>query len=148
MAVPIYTSDLTTLIPDDVASTSNRAALWGWASGLNIETDYFIQGANCMSKNAFASATKGMVEDTTATLLTTGDLKAVYLTGDIAQGMDSNLIDLILVGSIDQTYLLTLIEKAEKLIKRKIRYLIYSEEEFLSLANEKSDFLLMWNSTN
>lgn len=78
MAVAIYTSDLTILIPDDVASTWNRAALWGWASGLNIETDYFIQGVNCMSKNAFASSTKGMVEDTTATLLTTGDLKAVY----------------------------------------------------------------------
>ena len=59
-----------------------------------------------------------------------GDLKAVYLTGDIAQGKDSDLIDLILVGEVDQPYLLKLIEKAEKLIHRKIRYLIYSEDEF------------------
>ena len=78
MAVAIYTSDLTILVPDDVVSTWNRAALWGWASGLNIETDYFIQGANCMSKNAFASATKWMVEDTTVISLTSGDLDAVY----------------------------------------------------------------------
>ena len=78
MAVPIYTSDLTTLIPDDVVSAGNWAAIGGGASGLNIETDYFIQGANCMSKNAFASSTKGMVEDTTATALTSGDLSASY----------------------------------------------------------------------
>jgi len=79
MAVAVYTSDLTTLVPDDVVSTSNRAATWGWASWLNIETDYFINGVNCMSKNAFASATKWMVEDTTNTLLTTGDLNAIYM---------------------------------------------------------------------
>ena len=79
MAVAVYTSDLTTLIPDDVVSTGNWAATGGGASGLNIETDYFIQGVNCLSKNAFASATKGMVEDTTNTLLTTGDLDAVFM---------------------------------------------------------------------
>lgn len=78
MVAAVYTSDLTTLIPDDVASTGNWAAIGGGASGLNIETDYFIQGVNCMSKNAFASSTKGMAEDTTNTLLSTGDLDAVY----------------------------------------------------------------------
>lgn len=78
MAVAVYTSDLTTLIPDDAPSTNNWAAIGGGASGLNIETDYFIQGSSCVSKNAFASATKGMVEDTTNTLLSVGDLDAVY----------------------------------------------------------------------
>ena len=75
-----------------------------------------------------------------------GNLKTVYLTGDIASGKDSGLIDLILVGDIDQPYLLKLITKAEKLIKRKIRYLIYSEEEFLSIAKENDQFLLMWEN--
>ena len=75
-----------------------------------------------------------------------GNLKTVYLTGDIASGKDSGLIDLILVGDIDQPYLLKLITKAEKLIKRKIRYLIYSEEEFLSIAKENDHFLLMWEN--
>ena len=78
MAAPVYTSDLTTLIPDDVSSTSNWAALGGGASGLNVETDYFIQGTVCCSKNAWASATKGMAEDTTNTSLSTGTLDAVY----------------------------------------------------------------------
>jgi len=79
MAVAVYTSDLTTLIPDDTTSLSNWAAIGGGASGLNIETDYFIQGSSCTSKNAFASATKGLVEDTTNTALTSGDLDAIYM---------------------------------------------------------------------
>lgn len=79
MAVAVYTSDLTTMVPDDTVSLSNWAAIGGGASGLNIETDYFIQGSSCTSKNAFASATKGLVEDTTNTALTSGDLDAIYM---------------------------------------------------------------------
>lgn len=75
-----------------------------------------------------------------------GNLKAVYLTGDIAQGKDSGLIDLILIGQVDQPYLITLIEKAEKIIKRKIRYLIYTEEEFKYNREGKDKLLLMWNA--
>ena len=79
MVAAVYTSDLTTLVPNDVAATSNWAATGGGASGLNIETDYFIQGNNCCSKNAWAGDTKGMVEDTTNTALSTGSLDAVYM---------------------------------------------------------------------
>jgi hypothetical protein len=75
-----------------------------------------------------------------------GNLKAVYLTGDIAKGKDVGLIDLILIGDIDQQYLLTLIEKAEKLIKRKIRYLIYSEEEFNMSRERENGALLVWGN--
>ena len=77
-----------------------------------------------------------------------GNLKAVYLTGDIAKGKDVGLIDLILVGDIDQKYLLKLIAKAEKLIKRKIRYLIYSETEFIATAKQGDDYLLIWNNNS
>jgi DNA-binding transcriptional ArsR family regulator len=73
-----------------------------------------------------------------------GNLKAVYLTGDIAKGKDVGLIDLILVGDIDQQYLLKLIEKAEKLVKRKIRYLIYSESEFNTSPERENGVLLVW----
>jgi predicted nucleotidyltransferase len=76
-----------------------------------------------------------------------GNLRAVYLTGDIARGRDAGLIDLILVGDIDQKYLLTLIEKAEKLIKRKIRYLVYSEAEFSASNEKKSGALLVWGGS-
>lgn len=77
-----------------------------------------------------------------------GNLKAVYLTGDIAKGKDVGLIDLILVGDIDQNYLLKLIEKAEKLVKRKIRYLIYSENEFKSSVERENGLLLVWGNNS
>ncbi|MDX2133625.1 MAG: ArsR family transcriptional regulator [Saprospiraceae bacterium] len=58
-----------------------------------------------------------------------GDIRQVYLIGEFSRGLDSPIIDLIFVGNIDKNYLLELVEKAEKLVKRKIRYLIYTPEE-------------------
>lgn len=58
-----------------------------------------------------------------------GDVERVYLAGQFAKGIDSQVIDLILIGNIDKNYLVSLIEKVEGLIKRKVRYLIYTEEE-------------------
>lgn len=76
-----------------------------------------------------------------------GNLKTVYLTGDIAKGKDSGIIDLVLVGDIDQSYLLRLIAKVEKLIKRKIRFLIYTIDEYKNHKEaEKEELLLIWES--
>ncbi|MFN5884991.1 MAG: ArsR family transcriptional regulator, partial [Bacteroidota bacterium] len=35
-----------------------------------------------------------------------GDVELVYLCGDLAQGINSSIIDLILIGEINKTYLL------------------------------------------
>lgn len=60
-----------------------------------------------------------------------GDLEKVYLVGDFAMGQDAQVIDLIFVGGeLNKQYLLKLVEKAEELIARKIRYLVFSAEEF------------------
>jgi hypothetical protein len=76
-----------------------------------------------------------------------GNLEAVYLTGDIAKGRDTGIIDLILVGDIDQPYLVQLISKCEKLIKRKIRYLVYSMPEFEQETEDRGNgMVLVWNS--
>jgi hypothetical protein len=77
MAAASYNTDLTDLVADS-AATGNWAALGGGASALNIETDYFIEGTRCVSKNAWAGADKGMVEDTTVATLTAASGKAVY----------------------------------------------------------------------
>ena len=75
-----------------------------------------------------------------------GTPKFLYLTGDLAKGKESNLIDLLLVGDINQTYLIGIVEKTEKIISRKIRYLIYSEEEYKNSDIQKDNFLLIWSS--
>mgnify|MGYP001438789514 CR=1 FL=1 len=55
-----------------------------------------------------------------------GNVEAVYLTGDLARGLDSPIIDVTIIGeNIDSTYLAKLVEKAEEFIDRKIRTLVY-----------------------
>lgn len=75
-----------------------------------------------------------------------GDVERVYLAGKFAQGLDSQIIDLIFIGNIETSYLIQLIEKVEKLIKRKIRYIIYTETELKQLdwTAFKPNPILLW----
>ena len=59
-----------------------------------------------------------------------GNIDEVYLTGELAQGINSPFVDLVVVGDIDKNYLYQLIEKAEHLIDKKIRVGLYQPEEF------------------
>lgn len=70
-----------------------------------------------------------------------GDLKQVYLTGDLAQGNESEIIDLVLVGEINREYFNELVIKAEKYIKKKIRFVVFDTEEF----EEKKTRILQLN---
>jgi len=76
-----------------------------------------------------------------------GQVEKVYLTGEFAKGNDTNVIDLELVGIVNTAYLTELIEKAEPMVKRKIRYVIYSTEEFAALKQAKNvnEKLLIWS---
>jgi predicted nucleotidyltransferase len=78
-----------------------------------------------------------------------GQLEEVYLVGELAKGKNSQMIDLWFVGNeIDKKYLLDLIEKAEKMIHRKIRYIILDHDELQEFlkANGKNELLLLWKS--
>lgn len=59
-----------------------------------------------------------------------GNVELVYIVGELAKGLDSPIIDLILVGDIDKNYLLNLTEKVEKLIHKKVRFVIFDSNEF------------------
>ena len=76
-----------------------------------------------------------------------GKVEKVFLTGEFARGLDSDVVDLILIGDIDTRYLVELIEKAEPMIHRKIRYLIFSTEEYENnkLSTIKPEPLLLWS---
>lgn len=58
-----------------------------------------------------------------------GDLEAVYLTHDWAEGKESPFIDLVVVGNVDRNYMMGLIQKAEKIISKKIRVAVYDPNE-------------------
>src|ERR1017187_4954416 len=60
-----------------------------------------------------------------------GDLDKVYLVGKLSKGQATDIIDLVLVGkAINKPFLLEQIEKAEKKINKKIRYVHYVPSEF------------------
>jgi hypothetical protein len=75
-----------------------------------------------------------------------GELNKVYLTGDLAQGNDSEIIDLILVGDINREYFNDLVIKAEKYIKKKIRFVVFQPQEFIDKKGKilQENDLLMW----
>ncbi|HLF65177.1 MAG TPA: hypothetical protein VI603_15540 [Saprospiraceae bacterium] len=84
-----------------------------------------------------------------------GEVRAVYLSGEFARGIDSDIIDLIFVGGINQEYLLHLIHRAESMVKRRIRYLIYADESAFEAswmnshsAGKTGAPLLIWSQDN
>lgn len=76
-----------------------------------------------------------------------GNVESVYLVGSFAKGLESNIVDLIIIGDINVEYLINLIEKVEPIIGRKIRYVVYQEQEFhkneTTILNQ--EHLLIWN---
>ncbi len=76
-----------------------------------------------------------------------GDVEKVYLTGEFAKGLNNHIIDLEFVGSVNINYLTELIQKAEGIVKRKIRYVVYTPKEHAELKNvdNSSEKLLIWS---
>jgi O-antigen/teichoic acid export membrane protein len=63
-----------------------------------------------------------------------GDLEMAFLIDDYAEGKDTGIIDLVLVGDIDEYHLNDLSRKTERYIKRKIRSLVVTRDEFNELV--------------
>jgi predicted transcriptional regulator len=79
-----------------------------------------------------------------------GELELAYLLDDYAEGKDTGIIDLLLVGKIDQYHLNDLSRKTERYIKRKIRSLVLSRQEYKKLQPElkKRPQVLIWKAKN
>jgi DNA-binding transcriptional ArsR family regulator len=65
-----------------------------------------------------------------------GNLELAFVVDDYATGRDSGLIDLVLVGEIDQSNLADLVAKTERYIGRKIRPLALTRAEYQRLRAE------------
>jgi len=78
-----------------------------------------------------------------------GKVASVYLIGDFAHGKDSPLIELILVGAdIDHDYLARKVTQAEKMVGRKVSYIVLERNEAVDyLDNYKpSDLVPLWET--
>jgi hypothetical protein len=77
-----------------------------------------------------------------------GNLEKAYLTGDYAEGKDSGIIDILLVGTIDHYHLNDLTRKTEKHTNRKIRSLNLTPNEFHSMFPTLTNrpLVLIWEA--
>jgi len=74
-----------------------------------------------------------------------GNVTRAYITGEIAKGFDNPEIDFILVGNeIDKDYLTILLDKAQELIKRKVKCLILKCEEEKEYLTGFPEAFLLW----
>ena len=77
-----------------------------------------------------------------------GNLEEAYLVDDYAEGRDTGIIDLVLVGDIDQENLIDLVRKTERYIGRKIRTLSLTPAEWRRLQKTFKDktILSIWKN--
>lgn len=77
-----------------------------------------------------------------------GDLERAYLIDDYAEGKDTGIIDLLLVGDIDRYHLNDLSRKTERYIKRKIRSIVLTREEYHELLPKLKNrpSVLIWRA--
>lgn len=76
-----------------------------------------------------------------------GEVQQVFLVGKLAEGINTDIIDLLFVGkSINKTYLVELVEKTESIIKKNIRYLVFSVDEIENYIKQhaNTEILLIW----
>ena len=75
-----------------------------------------------------------------------GNLEKAYLVGDYAEGKDTGIIDIVLVGNIDPYHLNDLTQKTEQYIKRKIRTLVLNGSELKEFQSQfkSQPNLLIW----
>jgi len=75
-----------------------------------------------------------------------GNLEKAFLLDDYAVGKDTGIIDLLLVGDIDNYHLHDLAHKTERYINRKIRRLVLTRSEFEAFEKDlvARPHLLIW----
>lgn len=116
------------------------------------KTEYFANTSHPLFPELQSMARKalGMDRIIDSILSRLGNLELAILLDDYAQGKDTGIIDLALIGDINKRNLDDLVLKTERYMERKIRVLTMTREEFLTLrANlEKRPHVELWRKKN
>lgn len=75
-----------------------------------------------------------------------GNLERAVLLDDYAQGKDTGIVDLVLVGDVNRANLDDIVAKTERYIGRKIRTLVLDRDEYARLRPrlEQRPHLVLW----
>ena len=76
-----------------------------------------------------------------------GYLEAVYLTGDLAKGLYSETVEILVVGNVDQVFLKKLIGKLEGELDKKITKEVLNPLDFdlALMQGNYTNHLLLWS---
>ena len=79
-----------------------------------------------------------------------GNLEKAYLIDDYAEGKDTGIIDLLLVGDVNYYHLNDMSRKTERYIKRKIRSLVLTAKEYEVFMQEMTHrpCVLIWENSD
>ena len=89
----------------------------------------------------------GIDEVVQSVLTGLGGLEKAWLIGSFAKGKESDSIELLMAGtSINMEYLVNLVEKAQRIINRSIRYTLLEPEELDDLEQKYPERLLLYNN--
>lgn len=77
-------------------------------------------------------------------------LQSIYITGDIAEGRATDIIDLVITGNVEKERLLKQIDKVEQLIERKIRFILFDKirDKRLQKFTLEHSPMLLWGIKN
>jgi hypothetical protein len=93
MATAEYGTDLSLI--DDAEDVGLWDALGGGQAGLADETDYFIEGTQCVSKAGFTADTKGIMHDEVTLVIPSGDAVFIWTKQN-----NRNLMDTVANGGV------------------------------------------------
>ncbi len=77
-----------------------------------------------------------------------GEIKYAFITGDYAEGKDTGIIELTIVGEVDEEKLKYWVNKTEALISRKVHTEILSDSEFdeWKLKGSINHSIVLWTN--
>ena len=136
----------TNSVREELNQLSKTGLLVSKKNGRTIEYAANQQHPLFSELKSMVSKTIGIDQVIDGIVIRLGDIDAAYIIDDYAQGKDSGIIDLLLVGRIDNYHLNDLSRKTERYIKRKIRYLVLEPDEFKTFKNQLRNrpYFLIW----
>ena len=75
-------------------------------------------------------------------IVSLGSIDKAYVTGDYANGIDGNTVDVVIIGLLDKQAANQLVRRIEKIIKRKIRLQVLQTGEGF---NYEQAHMLIWD---
>lgn len=135
-------------VKDEVENLSAAGLLESRRSGRMIKFKANTHHPLFPELQSMVSKSLGMDRIVDSIISRLGNLKRAILIDDYAQGRDTGIIDLVLVGNVDRANLDDLVGKTEKYLKRKIRTLVVTEREFKNLASSLAakPQLVIWSA--